>query len=306
VLNLPGNERRRRPRLAGDAVLTRAGPAHTEPDTSAIPPLNSGTSDRRDDVGRPLSIPVGRAVVGRTLPAMQRLSAGRDRRVWKASQAGHAHPRAVRAIDASLAARQTCRMSSPIRSRTFTTTLEALPKGKARVAVPFDPNEVWGTKQEHHVGGTIAGMSVRETIVSDASGWSFSLGPAWLRDCPVGVGHRVEVIIDPEGPQRSDLAPELAAALEANPVAGEFFDTLAQFTGRASCDGSTRPSAGLSSALSASRKWCASSTRAPRRVPLRHRCTTSLGIEQSSAAHFRRTLAQAVHGIGHPPCERSW
>ena len=45
----------------------------------------------------------------------------------------------------------------------------------------------------------------------------------------VGPGHRVEVIIAPEGPQRSDLAPDLAAALEANPAAGEFFDTLAHF-----------------------------------------------------------------------------
>lgn len=117
----------------------------------------------------------------------------------------------------------------PPRSRAFTTTLEALPKGKARVPVPFDPNELWGTKREHHIGGTIAGMPVRGTIVRDASGWSFSLGPAWLRDCPVGPGHRVEVIIIPEGPQRSDLAPDLAAALEANPTAGEFFDTLAQF-----------------------------------------------------------------------------
>ena len=117
----------------------------------------------------------------------------------------------------------------PIRSRAYTTTLEALPKGKARVPVPFDPNEAWGTKQEHHVGGTIAGMRVRGTIVCDASGWSFSLGPAWLRDHPVGPGHRVEVIIVPEGPQRGDLAPDLAAALEANPAAGEFFDTLAQF-----------------------------------------------------------------------------
>lgn len=120
-------------------------------------------------------------------------------------------------------------MSLPIRSQAFTTTLEALPKGKARVPVPFDPDEVWGTKREHHVGGTIAGMSVRGTIAHDASGWSFSLGPAWLRDCPVGVGERVEVVIVPEGPQRSDLAPDLAAALDANPAAGAFFDTLAQF-----------------------------------------------------------------------------
>ena len=107
------------------------------------------------------------------------------------ASAGMGHGRATRgpsgprAVDASLSARQTGRMSSPIRSRAFTTTLEALPKGKARVPVPFDPNELWGTKREHHVGGMIAGVSVRGTIVCDASGWSLSLGPAWLRDYPV-------------------------------------------------------------------------------------------------------------------------
>ena len=37
------------------------------------------------------------------------------------------------------------------------------------------------------------------------------------------------MIVAPEGPQRTDLAPDLAAALEANPAASEFFDTLAQF-----------------------------------------------------------------------------
>jgi uncharacterized protein YdeI (YjbR/CyaY-like superfamily) len=33
----------------------------------------------------------------------------------------------------------------------------------------------------------------------------------------------------PEGPQRGDLADDTAAALEANPAAGAYFDTLAQF-----------------------------------------------------------------------------
>ena len=32
-----------------------------------------------------------------------------------------------------------------------------------------------------------------------------------------------------EGPQRGDLADDIAAALAANPAAGEFFDSLAQF-----------------------------------------------------------------------------
>ena len=33
----------------------------------------------------------------------------------------------------------------------------------------------------------------------------------------------------PEGPERGDLADDIAAALEANPDAAAFFDTLAQF-----------------------------------------------------------------------------
>jgi uncharacterized protein YdeI (YjbR/CyaY-like superfamily) len=33
----------------------------------------------------------------------------------------------------------------------------------------------------------------------------------------------------PEGPQRGDLADDIAAALAASPAAGAFFDTLAQF-----------------------------------------------------------------------------
>lgn len=125
--------------------------------------------------------------------------------------------------------RQTGRVSSSRRTRAYTTTLEPMPKRKARVPVPLDPNEVWGSKREHHVGGTIAGMAVRGTITQDDAGWSFSLGPAWLRDCPVGPVDIVEVVISPEGPQRGDLAPDVAAALESNPTAGAFFDSLAQF-----------------------------------------------------------------------------
>lgn len=54
------------------------------------------------------------------------------------------------------------------------------------VPVPFDPDEVWGTKREHRVAGT-------------------------------------------EGPQRDDLAADVAAALAAEPEAAAFFDSLAQF-----------------------------------------------------------------------------
>ena len=118
---------------------------------------------------------------------------------------------------------------SPVdRTRAYTTTLGPLPGDKARVPVPFDPDEVWGTKRLHHVNGTIAGMRVRVTITQDDAGWSFVL-PARLRDVLVGPGDQIEVVISPEGPQRSELAPDLSAALEASPAAGAFFDSLAQF-----------------------------------------------------------------------------
>ena len=46
-------------------------------------------------------------------------------------------------------------------------------------------------------------------------------------------GTEVVVRIAPEGPLRQDLADDFAAALEANPTAADFYDTLAQFYRRA-------------------------------------------------------------------------
>ena len=43
------------------------------------------------------------------------------------------------------------------------------------------------------------------------------------------IGDDVTVELTQEGPQRGDLADDIAAAFAANPAAGAFFDTLAQF-----------------------------------------------------------------------------
>lgn len=111
----------------------------------------------------------------------------------------------------------------------YSTTICKLPRGRARVPFPLDPNLLWGPKVEHHISGTVGGCGVRGTIARDEDGWSFSLGPAWLRDAPVGIDDVAAVEVAPEGPQRDDLAPDLAEALQANPAASEFFDGLAQF-----------------------------------------------------------------------------
>jgi uncharacterized protein YdeI (YjbR/CyaY-like superfamily) len=55
------------------------------------------------------------------------------------------------------------------------------------------------------------------------------LKPAWLRGYPLSAGDQVEVILKPEGPQRGQLDPDIAGALQKSPRAAAFFDGLAQF-----------------------------------------------------------------------------
>ena len=111
----------------------------------------------------------------------------------------------------------------------FGARVAAGPRGHAVIAVPFDPDQVWGAKAEHPVGGTINGRPVRGRITPAAGGWVFTLTPTWARDAGVAAGDEVAAELAPEGPQRGELADDIAAALAASPDAAAFYDTLAQF-----------------------------------------------------------------------------
>jgi hypothetical protein len=115
----------------------------------------------------------------------------------------------------------------------YSTTLVNDARKRVMFPVPFDPDRVWGRKHEHRIHGTINGMAVRGVVEPLADGRGVLLGPAWRRDCGLAAGDAVDVVIEPEGPQRDDLAADVAAAFAANPDAGEFFDSLAQFYRRA-------------------------------------------------------------------------
>jgi hypothetical protein len=116
-----------------------------------------------------------------------------------------------------------------VRVQRFETHLAAGPRGRVVITVPFDPDEAWGAKAQHPVGGTINGKKVRGTITPGDSGWVLTLTPLWMRDAGVAAGTDATIELSPEGPQRRDLADDICAALEANPAAAAFFDTLAQF-----------------------------------------------------------------------------
>jgi hypothetical protein len=115
----------------------------------------------------------------------------------------------------------------------FTVRVAADPRGHALIVVPFDPDEAWGAKAVHHVNGTVNGCRVRVTLAPGDEGWGFSLNASRMLATRASVGSDAVVELAPEGPQRGDLADDIAAALNASPAAGAFFDTLAQFYRRA-------------------------------------------------------------------------
>jgi hypothetical protein len=116
-----------------------------------------------------------------------------------------------------------------VEPQSFTATVADGGRGRILIPVPFNPDTTWTPKPRHHVTGTVNGMGIRGVVEPQGDGYGFTLGPAWRRDCGVGVGDTVTVEVRPEGPQRADLAPDVAAALAADPRAGAFFDSLAQF-----------------------------------------------------------------------------
>ena len=101
--------------------------------------------------------------------------------------------------------------------------------GRVVIAIPFDPDQAWGAKAAHRVGGTVNGKRIRGTIVPRADGWILPLTPMWARDAAIAAGDEVAAELAPEGPQRGELGDDVRAALDSNPAAAAFFDTLAQF-----------------------------------------------------------------------------
>jgi hypothetical protein len=110
----------------------------------------------------------------------------------------------------------------------FKTTV-AQSDSRTYVVIPFNPNEVWGVKHRHYVTGSINGCAIRGCLDSDATQFFLPLGAAWRRDNGVEAGAKVEVVLAAEGPQSDALSPDVVAALDAEPQAKTFFDSVATF-----------------------------------------------------------------------------
>jgi bacteriocin resistance YdeI/OmpD-like protein/uncharacterized protein DUF1905 len=115
-----------------------------------------------------------------------------------------------------------------IRTQRFK-TIVAKSGTRTFIALPFNPNEVRGVKRRHHITGTVNGYDVRGSPGSAERQYFLPLGAAWRRGCEIETGAKVEVVPSPEGPQSESLSPEIAAALDTEPQAKVFFESLATF-----------------------------------------------------------------------------
>ena len=104
----------------------------------------------------------------------------------------------------------------------LTRVVKKSPTGRVYIPLREDP----GAK---HLCGTVNGMGYRGEVEQLGDDLGLVLGPAWRRDCGVAAGDRVVVVLEPEGPQRGALAPDVEAALARSKQAAATWDGLAQF-----------------------------------------------------------------------------
>jgi hypothetical protein len=111
----------------------------------------------------------------------------------------------------------------------FKATAEGRPGGGMAIKLPFEPAVAWGERERYDVTGTINGHRVRGKLAPRSGRFVLELGPTWCRDATIAIGAQVVVLLIPEGPQLSGMAEDIAAALDAEPDARRFFESLATF-----------------------------------------------------------------------------
>ena len=131
-------------------------------------------------------------------------------------------------------------------SQRYAVSVAAAGRDRLLVPVPFDPDQVWGTKPRHHVAGTVNGVRVGAVIEAVEGGFGFTPRPSSPSRAGLAPGDQVTVDIAPEGPQREDLADDVAKVLGGQPGRRRRSSTRSRSsTAGPTCAGSTRPSADL-------------------------------------------------------------
>ena len=112
------------------------------------------------------------------------------------------------------------------RAQSFRGTVTAA-GDRALIALPFDPDIVWGPRGRAMVTGTIGGSPWRGKLEPFGDGMAVPVDA--LADPRLAIGATVDVVLAAEDPQGDNVAPDIATALAAEPEARDFFEGLAGY-----------------------------------------------------------------------------
>ena len=128
-------------------------------------------------------------------------------------------------------------------SQRFRAVIAAGPRYSAVVMVPFDPDEAWGARPIIPSAARSAAAGSAPGPVPADRGWVLFLTPKRLISLGIAIGDEVMVELAPEGPQRGDLADDIAAALAVTRRRARSSIRWRSSTARLTCAGLTRPPA---------------------------------------------------------------
>jgi hypothetical protein len=112
-------------------------------------------------------------------------------------------------------------------SETFRTTIIATGKTTCGIKVPDEVVEALGGGRHPKVVATVNHYTYRTSVASMGGGFWFGLTAANRAESGLGAGDEVDVTLQLDtAPREVAVPPELAAALDADPVAKAFFDGL--------------------------------------------------------------------------------
>jgi hypothetical protein len=109
----------------------------------------------------------------------------------------------------------------------FTSTIEAATGGGAAAQVPPEVRDALGGNRQMRVTGTLNGVPFRSSTMPYRGGFYVGLHKAAREAAGVDIGDEVTLtLIRDDSPRTLELAPELEAALAADPQLRERFDRL--------------------------------------------------------------------------------
>ncbi|GEM_PF-4867358 len=111
----------------------------------------------------------------------------------------------------------------------FTSTVRGGERGGIWITLPFSAGEVWGAKRRHSVRGWLKGRSFSASLGACGGEFFLPLKAALRESASVRVGHSARLRLALAQATRSHLPDELEVALEAQPGARAFLESLSPF-----------------------------------------------------------------------------